>query len=39
MWLMGQHTEPDEHVVATRETHSARDFLDAVVTVVNSSAK
>ena len=26
MWLMRQHTEPDEYVVATDETHSARDF-------------
>jgi GDPmannose 4,6-dehydratase len=28
MWLMLQHEEPDDFVVATGETHSIRDFLD-----------
>ena len=29
MWLMLQQPEPDDYVVATGETHSVRDFLDA----------
>lgn len=28
MWLMLQHTEPDDFVVATGETHTVRDLLD-----------
>jgi GDPmannose 4,6-dehydratase len=28
MWLMLQHAEPDDFVVATGESHSVRDFLD-----------
>ena len=28
MWLMLQHNEPDDFVVATGETHSVRTFLD-----------
>jgi GDPmannose 4,6-dehydratase len=29
MWLMLQQDEPDDYVIATGETHSIRDFLDA----------
>ena len=29
MWLMLQQDEPDDFVIATGETHSVRDFLDA----------
>lgn len=29
MWLMTQQDEPDDYVVATGETHSIREFLDA----------
>ncbi len=29
MWLMMQQEVPDDYVVATGETHSVRDFLDA----------
>ena len=29
MWLMLQQDEPDDYVVATGETHSVRQFLDA----------
>ena len=29
MWLMMQQAEPDTYVVATGESHSIRDFLDA----------
>jgi GDPmannose 4,6-dehydratase len=29
MWLMLQASEPDDYVVATGETHSVREFLDA----------
>ncbi|HEX7122080.1 MAG TPA: GDP-mannose 4,6-dehydratase [Gemmatimonadaceae bacterium] len=30
MWLMLQQDEPDDYVIATGETHSVREFLDAV---------
>ena len=29
MWLMLQHDEPDDYVVATGETHSVRQFVEA----------
>jgi GDPmannose 4,6-dehydratase len=29
MWLMLQQPEPDDYVIATNETHTIRDFLDA----------
>jgi GDPmannose 4,6-dehydratase len=29
MWLMMQQDEPDDYVVATNQTHSIREFLDA----------
>ncbi|HWX43121.1 MAG TPA: GDP-mannose 4,6-dehydratase [Blastocatellia bacterium] len=29
MWLMMQAPEPDDYVIATGETHSVREFLDA----------
>ncbi|MFN2427092.1 MAG: GDP-mannose 4,6-dehydratase [Candidatus Binatia bacterium] len=29
MWRMLQHDEPDDFVIATGETHSVRDFLEA----------
>jgi len=28
MWLMLQHSEPDDYVLATGETHSVREFLE-----------
>jgi GDPmannose 4,6-dehydratase len=28
MWLMLQHNEPDDYVIATGESHSVREFLD-----------
>jgi GDPmannose 4,6-dehydratase len=30
MWMMLQHEEPDDYVIATGETHSVREFLDEV---------
>ena len=30
MWLMLQHTEPDDFILATNETHSVREFTEAV---------
>ena len=30
MWLMLQHEEPDDFVIATGEVHSVRDFLEQV---------
>ena len=35
MWLMLQHSEPDDYVVATNETHSIREFLDIAFNHVN----
>ena len=35
MWLMLQHNEPDDFVIATGETHSIRDFLDFAFERVN----
>ncbi|HLO52312.1 MAG TPA: GDP-mannose 4,6-dehydratase [Kamptonema sp.] len=35
MWLMLQHDEPDDFVVATNETHSIREFLDKAFEYVN----
>src|SRR5207249_11353859 len=29
MWLMLQQGQPDDYVIATNETHSIREFLDA----------
>lgn len=29
MWMILQHDKPDDYVLATHETHSVRDFLDA----------
>jgi GDPmannose 4,6-dehydratase len=34
MWLMLQHDTPDDYVVATGETHSVRDFVEAAFEVV-----
>lgn len=28
MWLMLQHTEPDDFILATNETHSVREFIE-----------
>jgi GDPmannose 4,6-dehydratase len=35
MWLMLQQEKPDDYVVATGETHSIREFLDAAFGHVN----
>jgi GDPmannose 4,6-dehydratase len=35
MWLMLQQEAPDDYVIATGETHSVRDFLDEVGTVLD----
>ena len=37
MWLMLQHDKADDYVVATGETHSVREFVDAAFAVVNLS--
>jgi GDPmannose 4,6-dehydratase len=29
MWLMLQHADPDDYVIATGETHSVREFVEA----------
>jgi len=34
MWLMLQQDEPDDYVIATGETHSVREFLDAAFSYV-----
>ena len=35
MWLMMQHSEPDDWVLATGETHSVKDFVDIAFSTVN----
>jgi GDPmannose 4,6-dehydratase len=35
MWLMLQQDKPDDYVVATNETHSVREFLEAAFGHVN----
>ncbi len=35
MWLMLQHTQPDDFVVATGSSYSVRDFLDATFEALN----
>src|SRR6202035_5575230 len=35
MWLMLQHEKPDDYVVATGQTHSVREFVEAAFAVVN----
>ncbi|MEY2555921.1 MAG: GDPmannose 4,6-dehydratase [Verrucomicrobiota bacterium] len=35
MWLMLQHEQPDDYVVATGEAHSVRDFVGAAFAVVD----
>lgn len=35
MWLMLQAEQPDDYVVATGESHSVREFLDAVFTMLD----
>ena len=34
MWLMLQHSKPDDYVLATGETHSIRDFLTLAFEVI-----
>ncbi len=35
MWLMLQHDSPDDYIVATGETHSVRDFVEAAFACVD----
>jgi GDPmannose 4,6-dehydratase len=35
MWMMLQHQTADDYVVATGETHSVREFIEAAFAVVN----
>jgi len=35
MWMMLQHEKPDDYVVATGETHSVREFVEAAFNVVD----
>lgn len=37
MWLMLQQDQPDDYVIATGESHSVREFLDAAFAVVDLS--
>ncbi|MBA3543888.1 MAG: GDP-mannose 4,6-dehydratase [Chthoniobacterales bacterium] len=39
MWLMLQHSEPDDYIVATGETHSVQDFVEAAFAVVDLPAE
>jgi GDPmannose 4,6-dehydratase len=35
MWMMLQHEQPDDYIVATGETHSVRDFVETAFAVVD----
>ncbi len=35
MWLMLQHERPDDYIVASGETHSVREFIEAAFAVVD----
>lgn len=35
MWLMLQHDQPDDYIVATGEDHSVRDFVETAFAVVD----
>src|ERR1051325_9776227 len=35
MWMMLQHEKPDDYIVATGETHSVREFVEAAFKVVD----
>jgi len=37
MWMMLQHSEPDEYVVSTNEQHSVREFIEVVLTLMGKS--
>ena len=37
MWMMLQHSEPDEYVVSMNEQHSVRDFIETVLTLMGKS--
>ncbi|MFA6092854.1 MAG: GDP-mannose 4,6-dehydratase [Elusimicrobiota bacterium] len=39
MWLMLQHSQPDDYVVATGETHSVREFLEEAFLCVGRDYK
>lgn len=39
MWMMLQHDRPDDYVVATGETHSVQDFVEAAFACVGLSWK
>jgi GDPmannose 4,6-dehydratase len=39
MWLMLQQEIPDDYVIATGETHSVREFVEAAFHVVGRSIK
>ena len=35
MWMMLQHNVPDDYIVATGQTHSVRDFVEAAFLAVD----
>ncbi len=35
MWLMMQHREPDDYILATNETHTVRDFVQKTADYLN----
>lgn len=39
MWLMMQQEKPNNYVIATNETHSVREFVEAAFSFVNRSIK
>lgn len=39
MWLMLQHNKPDDYVIATGETHTVQEFLEAVFSLLELNWK
>lgn len=39
MWLMLQQSTPDDYVIATGETHSVREFVEAAFQYVGRTIK
>ena len=37
MWLMMQQETPDDYVIATGETYSIKEFLDALLLIILES--
>ena len=36
MWMMLNHTEPDDYVISTGESHTVKDFLEVAFNIIDS---